>query len=97
MSLNSPSSGASLDLGIRYRNGSDDLVTGSVTFGVGKHLGLTFTNEAVILNIGVSTPTALPFTPTLDLLPGSVKGQGRPLTLVQPADATAVNIEDPEN
>jgi RHS repeat-associated protein len=88
VSINTPSAGASLDVGIKFRNASGDPVTGGVTYGIGKHLGLTVTNGTVMLNIGVSTPTASPVTATVDL--PSTPGQGPPGSMTQSPDATAV-------
>ena len=69
--LNSPSAGGSLDFGFKFRDGSEDRVTGSVSVGVGKHLGVTVTNEAFLINLGWSTPTALPFTVSVDIPPAN--------------------------
>ncbi len=96
VSINSPSAGASIDVGIRYRDATEDPVSGSVSLGVGKHTGLTLTGDAVILNIGVSSPTASPVTVTLDLPAGAAKGPPSPQTIVQRPDATAVKIDEPK-
>jgi RHS repeat-associated protein len=85
--LNSPSMGASIDIGVKYRDGKFDPANLSYSVGLGKHLGVTISNETIMLNIGVNTPTVLPFTysgeiPKLDVAP--------PNQPVAPADATAM-------
>jgi RHS repeat-associated protein len=88
ISANSPSAGASVDIGVKYRTASPGEPTGSVSAGVGKHTGVTVTNETIMVNIGVSTPTASPITITKDIEP--VSQGAMPIPIVAKPDATRV-------
>ncbi len=93
VSINTPSVGASLDIGIKFRDAGGDPLTGGVTYGQ-EHLGVTLTNGTVMLNIGANTPVASPLTVTVDL-PSIPAGQGPPGSTTQKPDATAVRCPGP--
>lgn len=91
--VNSPSYGASIDVGIKFRSSDPDLATGSASYGIGRHTGVTISNETIMLNIGVSTPTVSPVTASVDI--PDIQGREIPRArtmqeIVVPADATAV-------
>ena len=91
--VNSPSWGASVDIGVKFRSADQDLATGSASVGLGQHLGVTVSNETIMLNIGVSTPTASPVTAAVDMPNIQERTISRPRTMqeiVVPADMTAV-------
>ncbi len=88
ISANSPSLGASVDIGVKYRSASPGEPTGSVSYGVGKHTGVTATNETIMFNIGANTPTASPITVTKDIAPPSQAAM--PISIDAKPDATRV-------
>jgi RHS repeat-associated protein len=94
MILGKPQIGASLDVGFKTRDAQDGEATGGVTYGVSRHLGITVTNETVMLNIGFSYPPGgSPVTVSADV-PGSSPRRVSP-SIVAPADATAVRQPEP--
>ncbi len=85
---NSPSIGASLDFGIKYRSAAAGEPGFSLSAGIGQHLGVTVTNETFMLNLGVSTPTVSPVTTAVDF--PTITPPAGPTALETPADNTGV-------